>query len=379
MDCEGCVASVDFGNPDARAKALEHEKHVERIRRDARRAVAAEPPPLGEVPLLKSHTLAELPNVFFERRRPLLMRADMSVLNEGHLGEIYGLRGLGKTWLLQSLALVAATGVDALGFTNPNKSLCRVLYVDGEMAGEDIQERFARLCRLLAVPEKGRENLTIIGADWQEFLPRLDTREGQEALEPHVQNADLIILDNRSCLFDPEGEKDATAWQPAQDWLLSLRKRGKAVLVVHHANRQGGARGHSKPEDVMNLLLKLSRPEDYTADEGARFIVEFEKARGAFGAPVAPFLATLTKDGWKAEPLTDNAEDNHAAEKLRDYLVLANRVGERPKTATAAVREAHVNKAAGLHAFAAMKERGEILQHADGGYCLKDTDEGVGF
>src|SRR5262249_1689565 len=147
---------------------------------------------------------------------------------------------------------------------------CRVLYVDGEMDSREIQERFERLnmqmCATVPPLERNgvfealNTNLVVVGADWQEtFVPRLDTREGQEAIEPFVAEADLIILDNRSCLFDPEGEKDASAWQPAQDWLLSLRKRGKATWCVHHSNRQGGARGHSKSEDILNLMMKLTR------------------------------------------------------------------------------------------------------------------------
>lgn len=103
-----------------------------------------------------------------------------------------------------------------------------------------------------------------LAADWQDgYLPRLDTLPGRLAIEPFVAQADFIILDNRSSLFDPEAEKDPTAWQPAQDSLLSLRRRRKAVLIVHHSNRMGGARGHSKPEDVMELLIKLTRPEGY--------------------------------------------------------------------------------------------------------------------
>ena len=68
-----------------------------------------------------------------------------------------------------------------------------------------------------------------------------------------VAEAEVIILDGRSCLFDPEAETDPSAWQPAADWLLSLRRRGKAVLLAHHANRLGGARGHSRPEDMLDV------------------------------------------------------------------------------------------------------------------------------
>ena len=121
--------------------------------------------------------------------------------------------------------------------------------------------------------------MTIIAADWQDdYLPRLDTEAGQTEIEPYVENADLIVLDNRSRLVDPDGEKDPSAWQPMQDWLLSLRRRGKAVLLGHHSNRMGGARAHSKAEDPMNLLINLTRPDDYRQDQGARFAVTFDKS-----------------------------------------------------------------------------------------------------
>jgi hypothetical protein len=220
--------------------------------RNIARSVGRYAPSVKTPPALVALTLDQLTTHTFPDRKPLLVRGDTVVFREGHLGEAYAERGFGKTWFLKTLALIAATGGEALGFRAPNP--CRVLDIDGEMASPEIQERYAALGERLGLP--ATPNLTIVAADWQEqFLPRLDTPEGQAAVEPFVENADLVFLDNRSCLFDPESEKDPAAWQSAQDWLLSLRRRGKAVMLAHHSNRQGGARGHSKPEDPMNLLM----------------------------------------------------------------------------------------------------------------------------
>lgn len=247
---------------------------------------------------LLAFTLDKLLEHRFPARKALLCRDGVPIFREGHIGEVYATRGLGKTWFLQTIALIASAQAEAFGIYAPEP--CRVLYVDGEMSSEEVQERFQALCRLLKVEPPA--NLTVLGADWQEeYLPRLDTPEGQDRVEPFVEAADLIILDNRSCLFDSEGEKDPSAWQPAQDWLLSLRRRGKATLLAHHANRQGGARGISKAEDPMNLLLKLTHPEGYTQDQGARFLVEFDKARGVHGAAASSFVASLTDTGWIVE------------------------------------------------------------------------------
>jgi hypothetical protein len=309
-------------------------------------------------------TLHDLSHAVFPTRTPILIRGEIPILCAGHLAQVYAERGIGKTWFALTLGLIAANGGAALGFSAP--APCRVLDVDGEMASLEIQERAATLCDRLRVSSSA--TLTTVAADWQErYLPRLDTVAGQDAIEPYVANADLIILDNRSCLFDPEGEKDPTAWQPAQDWLLSLRRRGKAVLLVHHSNRMGGALGHSKAEDPMNLLIKLTRPDDYRQEQGARFVVTFDKARGAYGPAVASFLAQLGPDGWSVESATEHREAS-ISDKLIDYVTLAHEAGDRPGSANAAIRGARVNRSEGLRAWADLTKRGIVKRHHEGGW-----------
>jgi putative DNA primase/helicase len=317
-------------------------------------------------PRLVSLSLERLSRQVFPERQPILMRGETAVFRQGHLGQVYAERGFGKSWFSYSLGMVAASGRDAMGFHAPDA--CRVLIIDGEMASGEIQERTELLRDRLGIPTSA--SLSIVAADWQDgFLPRLDTPEGQSAIEPDIAAADLIILDNRSCLFDPDGEKDPAAWQPAQDWLLSLRRRGKAVLVVHHSNRMGGARGHSKAEDPMNLLIKLTRPEDYRQDQGARFLVTFDKSRGAYGSAVAPFLAQLGPNGWTVESATEHRGAS-ISDKLVEYLTLAHEAGERPTSANAAIRGAHVNRSEGLRAWAELVKAGTIrLHHGGGWFC----------
>jgi AAA domain len=332
--------------------------------RDARAARDLGVPPLPDVHRLRAFTMRELAAHRFADRRTLLSRAGTPILRAGHLAQVFAPRGTGKSWYLRTLALIAATGTDGLGFSAPDP--CRVLEIDGEMDGREIQERDRVLGDAINVLPT--DNLITIAADWQDdYLPRLDTVAGQELVEPFVADADLVILDNRSCLFDPESEKDPTAWTPAQDWLLSLRRRGKAVIVAHHTNRQGGARGHSRPEDVMNLLVKLVRPDDYHADQGARFRVEFEKCRGAYGAAVAASTMQLTAGGWLLEEDHPHAT-NSTVQKLREYVRAASAAGDRPKSASAAIRAAGVNKQKGLEAWAALLRNADISKHDDGGF-----------
>ena len=49
--------------------------------------------------------------------------------------------------------------------------------------------------------------------------------------------------------------------------------------MLHHTNKSGGQRGTSAREDNIDVSITLKRPFDYTAEDGARFLVSFQKAR----------------------------------------------------------------------------------------------------
>jgi putative DNA primase/helicase len=237
------------------------------------------------------------------------------VLCTGHLGQVSGPRGLGKSWFGRTWAVVIASGGSALGYDAPRPR--RVLYLDGEMAQEDIQERDITLAGMIHIPHT--PELETIAADWQdEPLPRIDTPEGQAFIAEYVEWAEVIIVDNRSCLFDSAGEKDAEAWEPAAQWLMQQRRDKKAVMMVHHANRLGTARGISKPEDPLNLMIELTRPKDYSPEQGARFNVEFTKHRNIRGGEAAKgYTARLTPEGWVIEAALSTAE-KRLLEKVRE-------------------------------------------------------------
>jgi putative DNA primase/helicase len=79
-----------------------------------------------------------------------------------------------------------------------------------------------------------------------------------------------------------------------QNWLLNLRRRGTAVLLVHHSGNNGRQRGTSRREDALDTVIGLRRTEDYSPEQGARFEIHFEKLRNRVdGDGAIPFEATL--------------------------------------------------------------------------------------
>jgi putative DNA primase/helicase len=153
--------------------------------------------------------------------------------------------------------------------------------------------------------------LRIINPDLQSFsIPSLASVEGQRAIEAEIDGAELIILDNIStlCGSRAHGENEAESWTPLQQWCLSLRRRGVSVLLDHHSGKSGAQRGTSRREDVLDTVLALRHPEDYSPADGLRVEVHLEKGRGIHGDAAQPFEVTMETPGGRAIWMTRDIE-----------------------------------------------------------------------
>ncbi len=190
------------------------------------------------------------------------------ILPERSLSMLYAPRGMGKSWLALSIGMAIASGAPLLRWTVPRPR--RVLFVDGEMLLADLQTRLATLQAGLGreIPNDG---FCLLAADQTEFGINLSSDEGQRALEAHLVGVDLLILDNLSTLLASGSEGASDAWLPMQNWLLRLRRKGIAVLLIHHSGVNGRQRGTSRRE-------VRSTPLSGCAD---REIIRLHKAPGS--------------------------------------------------------------------------------------------------
>lgn len=174
------------------------------------------------------------------------------------------------------------------------------------MPAAALQERWANLVeKSLTEPPSG-DHVRILASDLCEFgIPDLSTETGQKQLEPHIGDAELIVVDNLSTICRSGKENESESWAIVQAWALRQRREGRSVLFVHHAGKGGEQRGTSKREDVMDTVVKLSLPSDYSPAEGARFTVAFTKSRGFSGPDADPFEATLRDGDWAIKSLED--------------------------------------------------------------------------
>jgi putative DNA primase/helicase len=209
------------------------------------------------------------------------------------LAMVYAKRGVGKTMFLLELTVGLSCGGSVFNWEVPEP--VHVVYVDGEMPGVTMQERMGQLAKSRINDMKIEPSFLI--RDLQpNGLRTLSVSQGRvDLLDAIPKTARVVILDNLSCLYGG-AENDAEAWDDMQDLLIELRHRGITCIMVHHAGKSGDQRGTSRREDILDTVVKLSRPSDYRPEDGARFLVEFEKARNIRGSDVRDIEVELIKD-----------------------------------------------------------------------------------
>jgi len=250
--------------------------------RDRMAAVAGGPVPI------RALDLVDFARVEFPARTCILD----PWLSSGDISMVFGPRGSGKTNLLLALALAIATG-GSFGpwrATRPHK----VAFLDGEMAGSSMQER---LLMHLGDVEPDPGYFRIFSPDLLPrgvSLPDLSTLEGQEAVDPTIDGAEVVIVDNLSSWCRSGIENEGESWLSTQQWLSTLRRRGTSVVLVHHSGKSGQQRGTSRREDALDVVIELRRPADYDPRQGCRFEVVFSKARHLSGEQARSLSMQMT-------------------------------------------------------------------------------------
>jgi hypothetical protein len=228
-------------------------------------------------------------------------------LPEGGNVMVYGPRGVGKTFLQLALAVALTTGTDLWKWKGP--APVGVLYVDGEMQLDELRQRTTALMNTphvapldfltsqLVYQRCGKDLVLTSEPMRQEVVKILEDR-------PAIR---VLILDNISCLFSGIREDSKQDWEPINAWLIRLRHRGLATVLVHHAGKGGTQRGTSGREDSLDTVIQLAKPKGLDAREGCHFELSFEKNRSVTGEDVTPLdvkLVTVNERlQWVWKPL----------------------------------------------------------------------------
>jgi len=203
----------------------------------------------------------------------------MPWLTEQSITLIAGERGSGKTWFALSLLDSITRDISFGPWTTLTPVPC--LYLDGELPPQDIQDRLKsinqsedRKCKLLiynnaVVVAYGAEKANLNDPEWQ-------TRMKRFLVEKNIR---LWVVDNLSALAPGIDENSKREFDPINQFFLELRFAGISTIVLHHTGKKGGQRGTSAREDIIDTSIILKKPPDYSAKQGARFVLSFTKSR----------------------------------------------------------------------------------------------------
>jgi putative DNA primase/helicase len=218
-------------------------------------------------------------------------------LTEGSINMVFADRGIGKTFFCLSCAIAIANGEGFLSYDAPAPA--PVLYLDGEMQGAALQDRF----RLLTNGMDTKAPIHIYTPDLQTLTdgtPDIGLDTGRIDINAMIELAKpkVVFIDNISTFIRTGNENEADSWAPVQEWAIQQRKKGIAVVFIHHANKEGKQRGSHKKEDVMDVVLQLKRPDDFIAGEDdTRLLVTYTKSRHLQAKETQDMEATLRIEG----------------------------------------------------------------------------------
>lgn len=292
---------------------------------------------------LKALNISDLLSLNIRPREMLLN----PIIPEQGLVMIHAPRGIGKTHVSLMIAYMVATGGQMFNGKWRSDKPHKVLFVDGEMPLGIMQERLAKIVSSGDAETIPEDNLRVITPDLQKRgISDLSTMEGQDFIEEHLKDVKFLVLDNYSALCRKGRENDSESWIPLQEWFLTLRRRGISVLLIHHSNKNGGQRGTSRKEDLLDTIITLRKPESYNPKEGARFEVHYEKARGFYGEEARPFEAWLKEEEGKFVWYIQDIEDRQLDQVLEfqkkglSQRDIAKATGLSPATVNRRLKEA---------------------------------------
>ena len=200
--------------------------------------------------------------------------------------------GAGKTALATGIAVEIATGTDLLGEKIYQAGDLKVLFINGEDGGSEIQRRVWAFC-LAHAHKLGGQNLDrlyVAGANDARvqrlsFLQTIDRnfstldRSGFEVLESALEtlHPDLLVLDPLVAFSGGGNMNDnAVMAQVIRELKRLATKFDCAVLIVHHTRKgaeDGNPEAISGASATVNLARRALMPVPMTKEEAEHFRV----------------------------------------------------------------------------------------------------------
>ncbi|MDD5598318.1 MAG: AAA family ATPase, partial [Victivallaceae bacterium] len=209
---------------------------------------------------------------------------------------LYAPTNVGKTWLALCMGYVISMGKTMFKENNWKARRARkVLYIDSEMDEKSLQDRV----RIIANMQfNGRRYGGRINNNFFSITKKRSTQRNEEFQDDVVKfvkakNISLLILDNLTAFT--QHNDSAKAWEDIHNWLDRLKKKGCAVLLIHHTNKAGEQRGTSATTNAVDNVIRLKK-RNVAGDKKNEYLgieVHIEKGRDIYGTAKNTFNACI--------------------------------------------------------------------------------------
>ena len=201
------------------------------------------------------------------------------IIPEASITMIAGDKGCGKTMFCMGICDALSKGENFAVWENRAGEPIKCLYFDGEMHPYDLHER------LVQMDTNETFNVFSVSGNFLEnnpFSGDLTSMNYRNAISHKLITDEIkfLVLDNVASLCPGANENIKSDWDPINQWLLSLRHNNITVILVHHLGKGGKQRGTSAREDNVDNIIHLKKPGRYSAEQGCRFDLVFDKFRG---------------------------------------------------------------------------------------------------
>ena len=172
----------------------------------------------------------------------------------------------------------------------------------------------------------GNDNLTkkvslSINFRWKSVksdMLNIADEQDQKTIDGYIQMArqeggtpvSLLVLDNLSTLT--AFADSAKSWASLFLWLKKLKEQGCGVLLLHHANKEGGQRGTSVKTATVDNVIRLEQGKTSNVN-ALSMTVHIEKGRDIYGVAKQPISIELNPQSknpaWSCTAATMSKED----------------------------------------------------------------------
>ena len=183
---------------------------------------------------------------------------------------VYADGGVGKTKFMYDLMYSLAVGENWNKFpvTSPGR---RVLLYQGDESKYDMLQALNQ--RGFTPESEGRKQLQVRFGWNVDAMPILT--QDIEEFDPDIIVIDSLTFVNRFSIYD---ENQVEYSRPVLELNQIAALYGKTIVLIHHANRNGQARGSTAIRNAVSEVLKLERDTSATANPQEK-ILTIEKSR----------------------------------------------------------------------------------------------------